>query len=121
MAGQKAQEMSHGKASHGTIEEHFGSITDSRIERMKFHKVIDVLVIAICAAICGCDKWEDVAAFGEAKQGCFATFLELPHGIPSRDSFNHVFGRLNPDEFRSSFTAWISAASKLIGGRDIEK
>lgn len=102
-----------------TIEEHFGSITDPRIERTKLHKLIDILVIAICAAICGCDNWEDIAAFGEAKQEWFATFLELPNGIPSHDTFNRVFGRLNPDEFGSSFIAWINAASQLIGGQVI--
>jgi len=71
-----------------TIEEHFGSITDPRIERTKLHKLIDILAIAICAAICGCDNWEDIAIFGEAKQEWFATFLELPNGIPSHDTFN---------------------------------
>lgn len=102
-----------------TIQEHFGSITDPRIERTKLHKLIDILVIAICAAICGCDNWEDIALFGKAKREWFATFLELPNGIPSHDTFNRVFGRLNPDEFRSSFMAWISAASKLISGQVI--
>lgn len=107
------------KTATATIEEHFGSITDPRIERTKLHKLIDILVIAICAAICGCDNWEDIAAFGEAKQEWFATFLELPNGIPSHDTFSRVFGRLNSDEFRSSFMAWISAASQLIGGQVI--
>jgi len=102
-----------------SIEEHFGNITDPRIERTKLHKLIDILGIAICAAICGCDNWEDIAAFGEAKREWFGTFLELPNGIPSHDTFNRVFGRLNPDEFRSSFMAWISAASELIGGQVI--
>ncbi|RPI68586.1 MAG: ISAs1 family transposase, partial [Geobacteraceae bacterium] len=88
-------------------------------ERTKLHKLIDILVIAICAAICGCDNWEDIAAFGEAKQEWFATILELPNGIPSHDTFSRVFGRLNPDEFRSSFMAWISAASELIDGQVI--
>jgi predicted transposase YbfD/YdcC len=102
-----------------TIEEHFGNITDPRVERTKLHKLIDILVIAICAVICGCDSWEDIATFGEAKQEWFATYLELPNGIPSHDTFNRVFGRLNPDEFRSSFMAWIRAASELIGGQVI--
>ena len=102
-----------------TIEEHFGNITDPRVERTKLHKLIDILVIAICAVICGCDSWEDIATFGEAKQEWFATYLELPNCIPSHDTFNRVFGRLNPDEFRSSFMAWIRAASELIGGQVI--
>ncbi len=108
-----------GKPVTATIEKHFGSITDPQIERTKRHKLIDILVIAICATICGCDNWEDMAAFGEAKVEWFGTFLELPNGIPSHDTFNRVFGRLNSDEFRSSFMAWISAGSKLIGGQVI--
>jgi len=102
-----------------TIEEHFGIITDPRLDRTKFHKLIDILVIAICAGICGCDNWEDVAAFGEAKEERFGEFLELPNGIPSHDTFNRVFGCLAPAEFRSSFMAWISAVSELIDGQVI--
>lgn len=102
-----------------TIEEHFGSLTDPRIERTKLHKLIDILVIAICAAVCGCDNWEDVEEFGEAKQEWFETFLELPNGIPSHDTFNRVFGRLDPVEFRTCFIGWVSAASELIGGQVI--
>ena len=67
-----------------SIEEHFGSMRDPRIERTKLHKLIDILVIAICGVICNCDSWEDVEAFGEAKQEWFKAFLELPKGIPRR-------------------------------------
>lgn len=102
-----------------SIEEHFGSITDPRIERTKLHKLIDILVIAICGAICSCDSWEDVEEFGTAKQEWFETFLELPNGIPSHDTFNRVFARLDPVEFRTCFIGWVSVASKLIGGQVI--
>ena len=102
-----------------SIEEHFGSITDPRIERTKLHKLIDILVIAICGAICSCDSWEDVEEFGTAKQEWFETFLELPNGIPSHDTFNRVFARLDPVEFRTCFIGWVSVASELIGGQVI--
>ena len=102
-----------------TIAEHFGSLTDPRIERTKLHKLIDILVIAICAAICSCDNWEDVAEFGKAKKGWFETFLELPNGIPSHDTFNRVFARLDPVEFRNCFLEWMSAVSELLGGQVI--
>jgi predicted transposase YbfD/YdcC len=107
------------KAVTTSIEEHFGNITDPRIERTRLHKLIDILVIAICGAICSCDSWEDVEEFGKAKQEWFETFLELPNGIPSHDTFNRVFARIDPIEFWTCFIDWVSVASELIGGQVI--
>jgi predicted transposase YbfD/YdcC len=107
------------KGITASIEENFGSITDARIDRTKLPKLIDILVIAICAAICSCASWEDVEEFGKAKQDWFKTFLELPNGIPSQDTFNRVFARLDPLEFRRCFLNWINTASELIGGQGI--
>lgn len=101
------------------IEEHFSELKDPRIDRSKLHKLIDILVMAICAVICGADTWEDVEAFGQAKQAWFESFLELPNGIPSHDTFNRVFNRLDPQQFQSCFMNWISAASQLIAGQVI--
>ena len=105
--------------SVATIEEHFSSIQDPRIDRQKLHLLLDIIVIAICSSICGADKWEDVETFGKAKRDWFKTFLELPNGIPSHDTFNRVFNRLDPVEFQNSFLNWVSAASELIGGQVI--
>lgn len=102
-----------------SIETHFGCITDPRIERNKLHLLSDILTIAICASICGADKWEDVEDFGKAKENWFRTFLTLPNGIPSHDTFNRVFNRMDPKEFQKSFLSWINAASELIGGQVI--
>ena len=107
------------KAITTSLEEHFGNITDPRIERTRLHKLIDILVIAICGAICSCDSWEDVEEFGKAKQEWFETFLELPNGIPSHDTFNRVFARIDPIEFRTCFIDWVSVASELFGGQVI--
>ena len=85
------------------IEEYFSELKDPRIDRSKLHKLIDILVIAICAVICGADTWEDVEAFGQAKQAWFERYLELPNGIPSHDTFNRVFNRLDPQQFQSCF------------------
>lgn len=101
------------------IDEHFSELQDPRLERSRLHKLIDILVIAICAVICGADTWEDVEAFGKAKQTWFAGFLELPNGIPSHDTFNRVFNRLNPEQFQRCFLQWISAVSELIQGQVI--
>jgi len=101
------------------IGEHFGSMEDPRIDRRKLHKLMDILVMAICAAICGADTWEDVETFGKAKEKWFRGFLELPNGIPSHDTFNRVFNRLDPQEFQNCFMSWIKAASQIMGGQVI--
>ncbi len=69
-----------------TLFESLTVIKDPRVERTKLHSLIDILVIAICAMICGAEDWEDMAEFGEAKQEWLATFLELKNGIPSHDT-----------------------------------
>ena len=83
------------------LTQHFAQVDDPRIERTRLHRLIDILVIAICAVICGAESWDDIAEFGEVKQDWFATFLELPNGIPSHDTFNRVFAALNPEQFRT--------------------
>ncbi len=102
-----------------TIEQHFGDLTDPRIDRTKLHKLLDILVIAICAVIAGADNWKDIADFGQAKIDWFKTFLELPNGIPSHDTFNRVFARLDPQEFQNGFISWVSAVSEVIAGQVI--
>jgi predicted transposase YbfD/YdcC len=102
-----------------TLVEHFSGITDPRIDRTKRHKLIDILVIAICATICGADGWEEFELFGQAKQGWFKSFLELPHGIPSDDTFRRVFGRIAPSQFRHCFLEWVRSVSELTQGQVI--
>jgi len=102
-----------------TIEQHFGDLTDPRIDRTKLHKLLDILVIAICAVIAGADNWEDVEEFGKARLVWFQTFLELPNGIPSHDTFTRVFARLDPEQFQAGFLSWMSAASEVVGGQVI--
>lgn len=102
-----------------TIEQHFSDLEDPRVERTKLHKLTDILVIAICAIICGAEGWEDIEAFGEAKQEWFQTFLELPNGIASHDTFNRVFARLDPQQFQTCFINWIRAVSEVIEGQVI--
>lgn len=101
------------------LDQHFSDLTDPRVERTKRHQLGDILVIAICAVIAGADNWEDVAAFGKAKQEWFQTFLELPNGIPSHDTFTRVFARLDPEQFQTCFVRWIAAVSQRLGGQVI--
>jgi predicted transposase YbfD/YdcC len=88
--------------------EHFGSLPDPRVDRTKLHPLLDILVIAVCAVIAGAEGWEDIAEFGRLKE-CFfreRLGLELPHGIPSPDTFRRVMARLDPDAFGRAFLAW---------------
>jgi hypothetical protein len=80
------------------IEEHFGTVKDPRIDRSKDHKLIDIISIAICAVICGAEGWVDIENFGKSKMIWLKTFLELPNGIPSHDTFGRVFSLINPEE-----------------------
>jgi hypothetical protein len=93
------------------IFSHFQKLDDPRVDRTRLHKLIDILVIAICAVICGAETWEDIEEYGKTKQEWLKTFLELPAGIPSHDTFSRVFVALNPDSFRRCFLGWIRAVA----------
>lgn len=101
----------------GSIEEHFADLPDPRTARGQRHALTDVLTIALCAVICGAEGWTEVQQFGEAKLKWFRTFLELPRGIPSHDTFGRIFAALNPLAFERCFMAWMRALAKHSGGR----
>ncbi len=102
-----------------SIERHFADLQDPRVERTKRHKLLDIVVLAICGVICGADDWVSIQEFGEAKLEWFQGFLELPNGIPSHDTFGRVFGRLDPDQFQTCFTNWILSVSEVTKGQVI--
>ena len=90
-----------------SLHDSFADLPDPRIERTKRHQLLDIITIAICAVICGADSWTDIELFGQAKLPWLRTFLALPNGIPSHDTFNRVFARLDPDRFEACFLAWV--------------
>ncbi len=98
-----------------TLSEHFGKVTDARVDRTKEHKLIDILAIAICAIICGAEGWVDVELFGKSKQAWLATFLELPNGIPSHDTFGRVFSMIDAKQFQLAFIEWVWAVNQRMG------
>jgi predicted transposase YbfD/YdcC len=108
-----------GTDSVGSIDKHFGNLEDPRVDRTKLHKLLDILVIAICAVICGADNWEEVELFGQAKEDWFKSFLEMPNGVPSHDTFWRVFAKLDPQQFQQSFVSWISSVSAVTKGQVI--
>lgn len=100
-----------------SITKHFASVEDPRPGNAKRHVLLAIIVIAICAAVCGADTWVEVEVWGNANQKWLRTFLELPNGIPSHDTFRRVFMLLDPSQFRRCFLAWVRAVSKLTHGQ----
>lgn len=100
-----------------SITKHFAAIPDPRTGNAKQHLLLDILVIAICAAICGADTWVEVEIWGKANREWLKTFLTLPNGIPSHDTFRRVFILLDAKQFRRCFLSWIRAISKLTHGQ----
>jgi len=101
------------------IEKHFGQVSDPRVERTKEHKLVDIITIALCAVICGAENWIDIELYGNSKLPWLTTFLELPDGIPSHDTFGRVFGRIDAQEFQKAFFEWVIAVNDLIQGQII--
>lgn len=103
--------------SNPSLSEHFESLPDPRIDRQKLHKLIDIISISICAALCGAEGWTDVEEFGKAKKDWFQTFLELPNGIPSHDTFGRFFSLLDPQAFQDTFLQWVQSVNDLFKGQ----
>ena len=99
-----------------SIAAHFAELQDPRISSKSEHKLLDIIVIAICGVICHAEDWVSIADFGRAKEDWFRSFLELPNGIPSHDTFNRVFSRLLPTQFQRCFASWVRALSGTYEG-----
>jgi hypothetical protein len=99
-----------------SIPKHFASVRDPRIGNAKRHVRLDILVIAICAAIGGANTWVEVELWGKANRTWLSTFLELPKGIPAHDTFGRVLALVDAKQFRRCFLVWVRAVSKLTHG-----
>jgi predicted transposase YbfD/YdcC len=89
------------------LSSYFSNIKDPRVKRTKKHLLTDILVIAILAVIAGAEGWEDIENYGIAKQEWLEEFLELPHGIPSDDTFRRVFERIEPLALEKVLSKWV--------------
>jgi predicted transposase YbfD/YdcC len=95
---------------------YFAELRDPRVERNREHLLEEILLIAIAAVLSGAESWNDIADYGEAKLEWLKTFLSLPSGIPSHDTFNRVFAALDPEEMEKGFVAWVSSIARLTAG-----
>ena len=102
-----------------TLQEHFASLEDPRVERTKRHQFLAIITIALCAVMCGADTWVDVEEFGYAKRAWFETFLDFPNSIPSHDTFGRVFARLDPEQFQACFLSWVQAINTVLPAQQI--
>lgn len=94
----------------------FADLPDPRREtKNKLHRLTDILVIATCAVIAGADGWDQVAEYGRRKEAFFRRFLGLPNGIPSHDTFDRVFAKLDPVAFADRFGRWAAEACDGAG------
>lgn len=100
-----------------SLKAHFGSLEDPREGPALRHKLIDIVVIAICGVIGGADSWVEIEEFGKAKLSWWQQFLELPNGMPSHDTFGRVFRRLDPAQFQARFLAWVQAVFEVSEGQ----
>jgi len=101
---------------NASIVDHFQTLEDPRMERTKKHNLLDILVIALCTLLTGGEGFQDMELFGKSKHAWLHTFLALPHGIPSHDTFGRVFARLHPARFQECFLSWTRAVAQLTQG-----
>ena len=102
-----------------SLMEAFVALPDPRVERTRWHALPDLLLIALCAVICGADSFAEMEEWGHAKEAWLRERLALPHGIPSHDTFNRVFARLDPEAFTTCFLRWVEALREPTQGQVI--
>src|SRR3954466_14199487 len=104
-------------SEQNSLESYFGDLAEPRVEGRCEHKLLDIIVIAICGVLSGSEGWEDIEEFGHSKQDWLKQFLELQHGIPSHDTFRRVFSLLDATAFQEHFMRWVEGVFSLTRGQ----
>ena len=104
------------KQPSAALLDHFATLPDPRIARHRWHKLSDILVIAVCAVLCGAESYPAIEDFGHEREAWLKQFLELPEGIPSHDTFNRVVRLLDPVQFQACFLSWRHAVAEVTQG-----
>jgi predicted transposase YbfD/YdcC len=100
-----------------TVADYFADLPDPRTGPAVRHVLLDIVTVAVCAVLCGADTWVDVALFGRSKEPWLGTFLALPNGIPSHDTFGRVFAALDPTAFEAAFLGWVRERAGVPAGQ----
>jgi len=98
---------------------HFEDMEDPRVERTRLHSLHEMIVVALCAAICGAEGWADVERFGNTKIDWFRRFLDLENGIASHDTFGRVFSLLDTEQFHGCVQSWIDSLQLAMKGQGV--
>jgi predicted transposase YbfD/YdcC len=98
-----------------SIKKHFRWLRDPRVTGRTKHRLMDLLVMALCGIIANCDDWPDIVLFARQRESWFRRFLALPGGIPSHDTFERVFAALDPHALEVCCLAWLRAVAGLVG------
>ncbi len=101
------------------IQAHFNALPDPRVVGRSHHKLLDIISIALLALICGAEGWSDMEEFGQARYQWLRTFLELPCGIPTDDTFRRLFSKLSPQAFEQAFCSWTQALAGALLGKGV--
>ena len=102
-----------------SLEACFGDMPDPRVQGRCAHRLIDIILIAVCAVLCGAESWSEVEEFGQAKETWLKHYLDLPAGIPSHDTFSRVFRLLDAAECQRRFMAWVEQHFHIARGQVI--
>ena len=89
----------------------FATLPDPRCAGRTRHRLLNLLVIAVCAVVAGAETWVDIADYGRMKHTWLATFLDLPHGIASHDTFRRVFSLVDPQGLEQCFRQWMASTA----------
>lgn len=95
----------------------FLGVEDPRLQRGRRHLLLDIMVIAVCAVVCGSRGWSEIEEWAEGNEPWLRTFLKLPHGIPSADTFARVFSIMDAKRFEQCFSDWAQAVNRFCGGK----
>src|SRR5260370_29406130 len=95
----------------GKFKKVFRRLADPRAANAR-HDLLEILVIALAAVLCGAETCSDMAEFGQAKEGVLRLLLPLEHGLPAHDTFSRVFRFLNPGAFGAAFRRLMAASAQ---------
>jgi predicted transposase YbfD/YdcC len=98
-----------------SLMESFLIVVDPRIDRRLKHELVDVLVLAVCGILSGCNQWTEIEDYANEKVDFFKTILNLKNGIPSHDTFGRIFSILDPESFQNAFFEWAAGLREKMG------